>query len=55
MKASIVQKLKEFDHLPVEQRVALYYQLKKESPDAYTFGVEDELTMYGYGLLWNKK
>ena len=55
VKASIVQKLKEFDHLPVEQRVALYYQLKKESPDAYTFGVEDELTMYGYGLLWNKK
>jgi len=55
VKASIVQKLKEFDHLPVEQRVALYYQLKKESPDAYTFGVEDEMTMYGYGLLWNKK
>lgn len=55
VKASIVQKLKEFDSQPVEQRVALYYQLKKESPDAYTFGVEDELTMYGYGLLWNRK
>ncbi len=55
VKTSIVQKLKEFDSQPVEQRVALYYQLKKESPDAYTFGVEDELTMYGYGLLWNKK
>jgi hypothetical protein len=47
--------LKEFDSQSVEQRVALYYQLKKESPDAYTFGNENELTLYGYGLLWNKK
>ncbi len=55
IKPSIVQKLKEFDHLPVEERVALYHKLKKESPDTYTFGNEDELTMYGYGLLWGKK
>lgn len=52
---SIVKKLKEYDHLPVEERVALYYKLKKESPDAYDFKNEDELTMYGYGLLWDKK
>lgn len=50
---SIVQKLKEYDHLPVEERVALYYKLKKESPDTYNFKNEDELTMYGYSFLWN--
>ena len=44
---SIVQKLKENGHLPVNQRVALYQRLKKESPDAYNFENEDELTMYG--------
>jgi len=52
---SIVQKLKEFDHLPVEERVSLYYKLKKESPDAYNFKNEDELTMYGYSFLWDNK
>lgn len=52
---SIVQKLKENDHLPVEQRVALYQRLKKESPDTYNFGNEDELTMYGYSMLWENK
>ncbi len=49
---SIVQKLKENGHLPVNQRVALYQRLKKESPDAYNFENEDELTMYGYAFLW---
>jgi tetratricopeptide (TPR) repeat protein len=52
---SIVQKLKEFDSLPVEERIALYYKLKKESPDAYNFKNEDELTMYGYAFLWSNK
>lgn len=50
---SIVQKLKEFDHLPVEERIALYYKLKKESPEAYNFKNEDELTMYGYAFMWS--
>lgn len=50
---SIVQKLKEFDHLPVGERIALYYQLKKEQPGTYNFKNEDELTMYGYGYLWS--
>lgn len=54
-KASISQKLKEIDSQPIEQRIALYYTLKKESPDAYNFENEDEMTMYGYGLLWNKR
>lgn len=50
---SIVQKLKEFEHLPVAERIALYRRLKTESPDAYNFANEDELTMYGYMMLWN--
>lgn len=54
-KQSIVQKLKEFDHLPVNDRIALYRQLKKESPEAYHFANEDELTMYGYSMLWDNK
>lgn len=54
-KLSVVQKLKEIDHLPVEQRVALYHKLKKESPGVYDFANEQELTMYGYASLWNNK
>jgi len=50
---SIVQKLKESDHLPVEERIALYYRLKKEQPATYNFRNEDELTMYGYASLWS--
>ena len=41
--------------LPVEERIALYYKLKKESPDAYNFKNEDELTLYGYSFLWENK
>lgn len=54
-KPSIVQKMKEMDTQPIEQRVALYYTLKKESPDAYDFTNETEMTLYGYALLWNNK
>ncbi len=54
-KSSIVQKLKEFDHQPIKERITLYYQLKKENPGAYTFDNEDELTMYGYAALWANK
>lgn len=54
-KKSIVQKLKEFEHLPVGERVALYRKLKAENPEAYHFANEDELTMYGYGMLWDNK
>lgn len=52
IRASIVQKIKELDHKPVAERIALYKKLKKESPDVYNFENEDEITMYGYGFLW---
>lgn len=52
-KLSISEKLKENSHLPVEERVALYHRLKKENPEGYNFENEDELTMYGYSLLWS--
>jgi tetratricopeptide (TPR) repeat protein len=54
-KLSIVAKLKEDDHLKIEERIALYHQLKKESPAVYNFENEDELTMYGYSFLWEDK
>jgi hypothetical protein len=54
-KPSIVQKIKERQHLPVGERIAWYLQLKKENAEAYNFENEDELTMYGYSLLWEDK
>ncbi len=51
-KKSIVQKIKEREHLPVGERIAWYHQLKREKPGEYSFENEDELTMYGYGKLW---
>ncbi|MGB4843236.1 MAG: S41 family peptidase [Ferruginibacter sp.] len=49
----IGEKLKENNHLPVEERIALYHRLKKENPDGYNFENRDELNMYGYSLLWS--
>lgn len=54
-KQSIAQKLGEYNHLPVEERVALYRRLKKEDPKGYNFENEDEMTMYGYRFLWDGK
>jgi C-terminal processing protease CtpA/Prc len=54
-KRSISQTLKENNHLPIKEQVALYLKLKKESPDAYNFENEDELTMYGYSYLWGNE
>lgn len=51
-KLSIVEKLKENAHLPIEARIALYHKLKKENLDLYDFGNETELTLYGYSFLW---
>lgn len=51
-KLSIVTKLKENDHLPVAERIALYHQLKKEKPALYDFANETELTLYAYSFLW---
>jgi tetratricopeptide (TPR) repeat protein len=54
-KLSIVAKLKENAQLPIEERIALYHQLKEENPALYDFGNETELTLYGYSFLWEKK
>lgn len=54
-KLSIVAKLKEYNHLPVGERIALYHQLKKDAPDTYDFANETELTLYGYSFLWENK
>ena len=51
-KSSIVAKLKENAHLPINERIALYFQLKEENSAFYDFGNETELTLYGYSFLW---
>ncbi len=54
-KQSIVQKLKENALLPVDEQIDLYYRLKKESPEAFNFENEEELTLFGYSYLWEDK
>ena len=54
-KLSISQKLTENNQLPIAERIALYRQLKENSPNRYNFENEDEMTMYGYSLLWDRK
>jgi C-terminal processing protease CtpA/Prc len=54
-KKSIVEKLRANNHLPVIDRIALYYQLKNDQFELYEFGNETELTLYGYGFLWENK
>ncbi|MEI2675852.1 MAG: S41 family peptidase [Chitinophagaceae bacterium] len=54
-KLSIVQRLKASAHLSVEEKVNLYYALKKDSAQYYNFGNEDELNMFGYAYLWDNK
>ncbi|WP_148235369.1 S41 family peptidase [Fluviicola taffensis] len=54
-KESVVEKLKELDYSPVEERISLYYKLKKEHSNTYDFRNELELTLYGYSLLWSGK
>lgn len=51
----MVEKMKELDASPVEERIALYHKLKKEHPETYDFRNETELTLYGYSLLWSGK
>lgn len=50
---SIVDILKANSQLPIEERIGLFYQLKKADAKAYGFEDEHEMTMYGYGLLWD--
>lgn len=52
---SILKTLKDHNHLPVEERVALFYQLRKETPAGYDFENEADLNIYGYSLLWDGK
>ncbi|MBK8634792.1 MAG: peptidase S41 [Saprospiraceae bacterium] len=52
IKLSIVQKLNDEEDRPVTEKIALFHQLKKESPNLYDFKNEDELTMFGYSALW---
>jgi len=54
-KLSIVQVFKENKHLPMNERIELFYKLKKESPTTYDFENEDALNFYGYQLLWNNE
>ena len=52
-KQDIVAKLKENGHLAIDKQVSLYRMLKATDPAGYNFENEDQLTMYGYGFLWN--
>ena len=52
IKLSIVQKLNDEEDRPVIEKIVLFHQLKKESPNLYDFKNEDELTMFGYSALW---
>lgn len=50
-KLSISEKLKANNHLPIEERITLYHQLKKDAPNTYNFDEEKELNDYAYELL----
>lgn len=52
---SISEVLRANGELPIGDRIKLYRSLKEQSPGAYNFDNEDELTMYGYGLLWEDR
>ncbi len=52
-KLSIAKKLKENNDLRIEERIALYHQLKTEQPNRYNFEEENELNTYAYELLNN--
>ncbi|MCZ4409145.1 S41 family peptidase [Cryomorphaceae bacterium 1068] len=54
-KKPIVAVLKENSALPIEERIALFYKLKEESPDGYDFDNEDALNLFGYSLLWEEQ
>lgn len=54
-KLSIVQVFREHGHLTMNERIELFYKLKKESPTVYDFENEEALNFYGYQLLWNNE
>ncbi|WP_088340346.1 S41 family peptidase [Robiginitalea sediminis] len=53
IKKSIAQTLQGRPDLSIDEQIALYRRLRKEDPMGYNFDNEDEMTMYGYRLLWN--
>lgn len=54
-KMSIAQMFRENGHLPMEERIEHFYELKKKLPNTYDFENEDALNFYGYQLLWNNE
>lgn len=54
-KLPIVQMFRENEHLPMDERIEMFYKLKSENPTTYNFNDEDALNFYGYQLLWNNK
>lgn len=54
-KKSIFKKLQENSHLEVEALITLYYNLKREQPNAYNFENEQELNRLGYDFLGKGK
>ena len=54
-KQSLFEKLKENNHLSIDERIALYHQLKKEHSTEYSFDNDRELNQYGYSLLSEDK
>jgi C-terminal processing protease CtpA/Prc len=54
-KKSIVQDLKDHQHLSIDHRIERYYHLKASQFEAYDFDMEEKLNLHGYDLLWAGK
>lgn len=54
-KKSIFEALKENEHLPIQDQIAVYHELKKDHLDEYNFEDEQELNRYGYFLMNEEK
>lgn len=54
-KASLFEKLRANNHLPIEERIALYHELKEHHSHEYNFNNDRELNQYGYSLLQDDK
>lgn len=54
-KKSIAQALRERIDLDAKGQAELYRQLREEDPNGYNWENEDEMTMLGYGYLWDEK
>ncbi|WP_235298730.1 S41 family peptidase [Portibacter marinus] len=52
---STLSTLRSFNHIPIEDRIQLYYQLKAKASNPNYVKSENELNRYGYSLLWEDK